>query len=250
MTRRERLERKLERRQQWAESREAKASAVLDHRPAYASDWAFITQPGHIPARAKLIAAEDRAFENLKVAEHHQSKAAGLAQQLDKAIFSDDSDAVEAIEERIRDNEAKRERMRKVNAMYRKGDAAGLAALGLSLDNLRAEVARLESWQDQQPYAKYQLSNLGGRISSDKKRLEHVKAQQARAAEAQAAPNGVTIKSTQCGSSSYTTVTFAEKPGYSIIRALKDAGYRWGAGNWFGQTEKLPTCVAEMAGAQ
>jgi Domain of unknown function (DUF3560) len=247
MTRRERLERKIERRREWAESRQQKASAVLDNRPSYASDWAFITQPGHIPERARLNAAEDRAFEDLKMAQHHEAKADGLEKALEHTIFSDDSDAVEAIEARIAENEKKRERMRTVNALYRKGNAAGLKELGLDLESLRAQVGRLEAWQDQQPYAKYELANLGGRIQADRKRLEYVRGMNERKEEAAAAVNGVVIKQHQCGTESYTSVTFAEKPSREVLNALREAGYRWGNGQWFGLTAKLPESVASLA---
>jgi hypothetical protein len=247
MTRRERLERKIERRQEWAAKRQASASAVLNNRPAYASDWAFITQPGHIPARARLIAREEHAYQDMDMAAHHKEKAAGIQTQLDRAIFSDDSDAVEAIEERIKANEAKREQMKKVNALFRKGDAEGLAALGQNYAHLKAiaDDPRTVSWR-RQPYPAYKLQNLGQRISGDKKRLEAIKAQQSRTAEAAATENGVTIKEHQCGAESYTSVTFAEKPDYNILRALKDAGYRWGSGQWFGLTAKLPACISEL----
>ena len=182
MTRRERLERKLERRQEWADSRRDKANAVLNNRPSYASDWAFITQPGHIPARARLIAREDKAYENLNMAQHHEQKAAGLADQLDRAIFSDDPDATSALEQRIAENEAKRDRMKQINALYRKNDAAGLLALGINLDSLKEKLAAAGSYWGSAPHLPYELTNLGARIRDDKKRLDQVKEQQERSA--------------------------------------------------------------------
>jgi len=73
--RQEAANRRADRLDDWAEKREARAAAVLNNRPAYASDWAFITQPGHIPARARLIAREDKARENLHVAQGLSDKA-------------------------------------------------------------------------------------------------------------------------------------------------------------------------------
>lgn len=110
MTHRERLERKAERRREWAEKRTKKAEAVFAHNEPYTSDHAFNTQPGHIPARARIIAQEDRAYESLAVAKHHESTAAGIQDHLDRSIFSDDHNALEALQERITANEAKRDR--------------------------------------------------------------------------------------------------------------------------------------------
>jgi Domain of unknown function (DUF3560) len=241
MTRRERLERKVERRHEWADKRRTNANAVLASHEPFRHDIAFNTQPGHIPFRARIIAQEDRAFESLKVADHHESKAEGLASQLERTIFSDDSNATEALEARIAENEAKRENMKKINAMYRKGNAEGLAAVGLDLEQLREKLKTAYSWC-QQPYPAYELQNLGQRISGDKKRLGFIKKQQETHAQAEAAPNGVILK--EYGE--WCSVTFAEKPDRSILDALRNASFRWGSGSWSGKTAELPAEVKSL----
>jgi hypothetical protein len=183
-----------------------------------------------------------KAYELTDLAKHHQSKAAGLAIALDKTIFSDDSDAPEALAERIAANEAKRDRMKKVNALYRKGDAAGLAALGLNLESLQAKLKDAYSWL-QQPYPAYELTNLGARIRTDKERLQQIKGQQERRASAEESPNGITREDCSGG---YVRITFAEKPERAVLAALKAAGFRWGAGSWAGKVDQLPAVVSEM----
>ena len=253
MTRRERLERKIEKRGQWAESATAKAAQ------AYQTSQSLVE---HIPMGQPILVGHhsekqhrrtlDRSWNALgksvemtRLAEHHEQKAAGLAAALDRTIFSDDPDAIENIEARIKANEEKREQMKQINKLYRKGDASGLAAIGLNLENLQAKLKDAYSWC-QQPHPAYELSNLGARITSDRKRLEFVKRQQQEQAAAEATENGVKIDTHSNG---YSTVRFAEKPDYSIIRALKDAGFRWGGGSWFGQTNKMPATVAELVAA-
>jgi len=71
-------ERKAEKYEAWAEKRERKATAALNSFPSMRHDWAFITQPGHIPARARMIKADDRAHESLQVAEGFRNKAESL----------------------------------------------------------------------------------------------------------------------------------------------------------------------------
>lgn len=71
-------ERKAARYEEWAEKREKRATAALNSHPEMRHDWAFITQPGHIPARARMNAADDRAFESLRVADHMRDKAESL----------------------------------------------------------------------------------------------------------------------------------------------------------------------------
>ncbi len=71
-------ERKAARYEEWAEKREVKANADLNSHPEYRHDWAFITQPGHIPARARMNAADNRAYESLNKAKEMRERAAGI----------------------------------------------------------------------------------------------------------------------------------------------------------------------------
>lgn len=101
MTQRERALARLERRREWAAGRAAKARQIDASRPAYADDWAFITQPGHIPARARLIAREEKAQEHRNMATHHTEKAASIESRLERTVFSDDTDAIEQLQAKI-----------------------------------------------------------------------------------------------------------------------------------------------------
>ena len=91
----------------------------------------------------------------------------------------------------------------------------------------------------------YQLSNLGGRIAADRKRLEFVRAQRARAAAAELSDSGVSIK--RAGDGTYVRVTFAEKPARSVLDALKAARFCWRGGSWIGRADALPACVERAA---
>ena len=71
-------EHKAEKYVAWAEKRENKTGAALNSFPSMRHDWAFISQPGHIPARARMIKADDRAYESLKIAEGMRNKAESL----------------------------------------------------------------------------------------------------------------------------------------------------------------------------
>lgn len=253
MTRRERLEAKLNKRHDWAASAERKASAAYNHSQNLVSGIpagqpiliGHHSEGRHRRTLDRSWNALGKSVEMTKLAEHHESKAVGLSHMLDKVIFSDDSNAVDAIEQRIAANEEKREQMKRINILYRKGDAASLLALGVNLESLRIKLAEAGSYWGSAPHLPYELSNLGARITADKKRLEHIKRMQTEQAAAEATENGVKIDNHGNG---YSSVRFAEKPDYSIIRALKDASFRWGSGCWFGQTANLPACVSELAG--
>lgn len=252
MTRRERLERKLELRREWADKAKAKAEAHFGaaHRIA---DMIPMGQPilvGHHSEKhhrrdlERIDSNMRNGIERSDMAETHVSKAGGIEHALDRSIFSDDSNAIEALEIRIKNNETKREHMKEINRLYRKGDGASLAGYGLNLEAMREKLKDAYSWC-RQPYPAYELSNLGGRITADRKRLEFVKQQQQRTAKAEQSPNGVTIEICQMG---YVRVTFAEKPSRDILNALRGAGFHWGAGSWSGKGDQLPQAVRDLAG--
>lgn len=243
MTRRERLERKIERRREWAENAQHQADVRIGTAQRMAEGIPF-GQPilvGHHSERrdrnyrARIEGNFEKGFEAMNRAQHHDSKAAGLEAQLERTIFSDDADAVGQLERKAAGLEAQRDRMKRVNALYRKGDADGLAALGLNLEHLRAQVARVGLSFVKVPYEGYQLTNLGARIRDIRKRIDDIKARTARSAQAEAV-GGVLIER----SGEHCRVTFAEKPDRDVLTALKSAGFRWGAGHWSGRTDQLP----------
>jgi len=239
MTRRERLERKIERREEWAAGRRDKAATLRAYGGSLRQDWAFITQPGPIPERARMNRKDEQAAEHAKMAEHHDAKAAGLEAQLERSVFSDDPDAIEQLEARIAEHEAKRDRMRRVNALYKKGDVAGLAALGLDLERLRVKLAAAGPYWGDKPHVAYELTNLGARIRADRERIAAIRARTQRATAAEAA-GGVLIEGGE-----YVRVTFAAPPERAILEALKAAGFQWGGGSWVGPRARLPEAVQE-----
>jgi hypothetical protein len=187
-----------------------------------------------------------RGVESSKMADHHRSAAAGIEAALDSSIFSDDENAVEALTARIAEREAERERMKLVNKLYRGKKAAELDAIlgeGAYLKlREKLEAPDVMSWC-RVPYPAYELSNLGGRITADRKRLEAIKVTQARAERAEASSSGVVLED---GGSGYCRVTFADKPAREILTALKAAGFWWSRGSWAGKRDALPASVLAL----
>ena len=68
-------DRKADRYEEWASKREQKAQAQFNSYSEIRHDWAFITQPGRIPLRERIIKADDRAIESLRKAEQMRDKA-------------------------------------------------------------------------------------------------------------------------------------------------------------------------------
>ncbi len=182
MTYRERREARVDRLREWADKREERAAAVFEHNRPYTSDYAFNTQPGHIPARARIIAQEDRALESLSKARDMASRANGIESQLAGSIYSDDPDAVARLVERIAGLEAERDRIKAFNASCRKG------APDETLLNAREREGLASAWRFQASYMErrkgqmpqYHLANLNGNIKRNRDRLTVLRAGMAR----------------------------------------------------------------------
>jgi hypothetical protein len=257
MTRRERLESKVEKRREWAQGRNAKASALLSRNEPYRGDYAFNTQPGHIPERARVIAREDRAIEHLQMAQHHEQRAAGLEHQLDRAVFDDDPDAVDRLEARIAGLEETLARMKAVNAAIKAEKKAnpaadesailiGLARAGTVTEDEAKTLARVYGLCPYQGlgYSSYAIAGIRARIRKDRARIDEVKRKAAAQAEAEAAPGGVVI--TRYPEHDFCRVRFAQKPSRAILDALKAAQFYWRGGVWAGKTSDLPPCVIAL----
>lgn len=267
MTRRERLERRAERRRDWAASRKKKAAVAFKGVEEIA-DRIPLGQPilvGHHSERKarkdqdRIHAGMRRGVEHNDMARRHEQRAAGLEAQLDRSVFSDDADAIEQLEARIAEREVARDRGKRINAAWRKAgkpdpldhevwavfaakvgtEDAALAERGLRHQR-RADVPGLFSWA--KPYdPKYD----GANIRRDRERIEEVKRRQATADKAEAA--GGVLVTYHGADGGWCRVTFAEKPDREILNALRSAGYGYGAGSWSGRAESLPQEVKELA---
>jgi hypothetical protein len=255
MTRRERLERKLEKRADWAQSRKAKAEQAFDRADLREERSGIpLGQPilvghhsegRHRRALERADNAMRKAIEHNDMAKHHESKAEGLAAQLDGSIYDDDPDAIEQLEARIAAREAKRKLNNAINRIIRaapRGEISDekigqLQALGMSEATARKVFEK--DCMGCIGIPAYKNANLGGNIKRDRDRIKRIKARRARAEQAEQA-GGVLIRS----AGGYSQVTFAEKPDREVINALKAAGYHWGGGCWSGPTSKMPDCIS------
>jgi len=248
MTYRERKEARMERRLDWAEKREQKAAQGFArvHRIADGIPFGQPILMGHHSERharadqSRIQNGMAKACESQDMAAKHRSVADGIERQLDSSIYSDDHNAIEALTQRIAERETKRDNMKLANKLFKKGDTAGLAAIGLDFERVKAGVDRQSengrlSWLNV-PHPAYEITNLGATIRTDKKRLEQITAQNGRREAAENA-GGQTVESF----GEYSRVTFAEKPERSTMDSLRAAGFSWGAGSWTGRTDKLPT---------
>lgn len=245
MTRRERMERRAERREDWAAKREASADAASERAHTLGAAIPF-GQPilvGHHSERrdrnyrARIGAAMTRSVEDARAAERHSDRARGIARQLATSVFSDDEDAIERLRERIASREERRDRVRAFNASCRKGAPDRSLLTEKECDDLDS-TSRTASYMLTKGggFPRYVLTNLGAAIRKDKERMAEIERRAERSAEAEA-NGGITVSY----SGDYCTVTFAEKPERSVLDALKASGFRWSGGSWHGRADGLPT---------
>jgi hypothetical protein len=251
MTRRERALARLERRREWAEGRRQKAAACYAVGDPYRGDIAFNTQPGHIPERARVIAATERSFAHSDMAAHHEGKAAGTERMLAHTVFSDDADATEQLRAKIEKKRALVERMKAANKLVRKyksEPSIGIRALvGAGFTESQAALLFQPDFAGRVGFPSYALTNEGANIRRMEARITEIEDMRARQARTESAPGGVIIEGSGPGEfGDWVSITFAEKPEREILDALKAAGFRWGGGSWSGERAKIPASVQEQ----
>jgi hypothetical protein len=186
MTYRDRRAARAERLRGWADARVQRARATLaaDDAQPFAHDIAFLTQPGRIPERTRMIAREDRAYASLSKAANMAARADNIEAAAGRAIYSDDPDAVARLAERIAELEAERARISAYNASARKAHKADPAQhvgdLALLDDRQRADLASIARHCPYQlradgAFPAYATGNLSGSISKQRERLAALK---------------------------------------------------------------------------
>ena len=251
MTRRERLERKLDRRQEWAGKARGRGDSSIESASEIGSRIPFgqpILVGHHSEARARrdadrIQSGMRKGVELHRKADHHESKARGLESQLKRSVFSDDADAIEKLEKRIAKNEAAAKLHNAINRQWRKSKgtvaekATALVSSGVCSQTVADAVERnalLVPWMADKPM---DATNLRARIRADKKRIAEVKTRQERSQKAEEAESGIVFEH---HGENWVAVTFAEKPERETINALKESGFRWQGGSWHGHTDRLP----------
>jgi len=182
MTYRERRLAKAERLRTWADSRESKA---VQHRAAADEHIAMVPlgQPilvGHHSERrarndqARFVRNMDKSIEHGNKAEEMRSRAANIEAAAKRAIYSDDPDAIERLEAKIKLAEELRESIRLFNASCRKG-VPDFSLLSEQMQKNHEEIRKVGMLGDKQQFPPFFTSNLSGQLNRDKKRLESLK---------------------------------------------------------------------------
>lgn len=252
MGRRERLQAKAERREAWADSASRESGRRFDAARAIA-DNIPLGQPilvGHHSERHarrdqdKIHSNMSRAVEADKRAANHISKAGGIRDQLDNSIFSDDPDAIEALEAKASAIEAAADRCAELNRAIRREMKRGegwLDRIGATDAEKAALLRNAATWRKKPEFPAYHLSNLRANARRCRQRIEDIKRQTAQTEKA-AAAGGMIVEKVGPGyeGAFYAQITFEDYPGREAIDELKAAGFHWSRPSWIGDLDKLP----------
>lgn len=218
--RRERAERRVAKLRRQAEADFEAARAETDGIP--------MGQPilvGHHSEKRhrKALERQDRKLQAAVETSRAADRAASRARGAGRSISSDDPEAIDALEARLKSLEEKRELWKRVNKLWRKGGAEALREGGIREDL----VATAERTMGQCPWLKVPLDtkNLSANIRRIRKRIEELEER----AEMEAAPDiegdGFTIE--EDVDENRIRFYFDERPDRETCRAMKSAGFRF-----------------------
>lgn len=172
--------------------------------------------------RQKISDKMGKSIEADKKAEYYANKADSI--KSNDAIFSDDPEAIEKLEQKIEEAEKKQEFMKAANKCLRKNDREGF---------LKLEHASPEQWEKLMKnkarwgvgFAQYSLSNNSANIRRMKERLSQLEKTAALKTE-EVEINGVQV--IQNVEANRLQLKFPDIPGEAVRKALKKSyGFRW-----------------------
>ena len=179
-TYRERREARAERLREWADKRETKASAAFERADQIAGMIPFgqpILVGHHSEGRhrrdvERIGRGMTQGVEHSRTAERMRERAANIDAAADRAIYSDDPDAIERLRDKLAGLEAERARIKAYNASCRKG-ARDLSLLDEAQQAKLLSIAEVCAYQlgAKGEMPAYVASNLSGVITSTRKRL-------------------------------------------------------------------------------
>jgi hypothetical protein len=138
---------------------------------------------------------------------------------------------METLKARVAEYELQHDKMKQINRMYRRGDVAGLEAIGLDLAELRMRL------EDSLPYSDAEMASVRQRVNHDRHQLTALQAELSRHAAAQRSPIGATIEP---WGDDDVRITFADEPERAVLQELRRAGFFFCAGSWAGRKTELP----------
>ena len=170
--------------------------------------------------RGKIENGFRKSFELSDKAEELEERAKAI--ENNNAIFSDDPDAVEKIEQKIERLEQRQKLMVSANRLVRKSDREGLAALGFSEQAI--EKLFTPDCFGGLGFASYALTNNSANIRRLKQRAKDIQNVRDRDTSEIEVGDVRIVNNTE---DNRTQIFFPGKPSADIRTELKRSGFRW-----------------------
>ena len=184
----------------------------------------LITGASNFPVRKKekQNAARDRNMEEYN---HIQGLLDKIRSTGMGGISSDDPDAIEKLEAKLKGLEESQQKMKAVNAYYRKHKTFDGCPDISEKNALKIKEQWGNGWYKGIPFPPYSLSNNNANIKQVRDRLEDLKKRQASPApEGWSFDGGCVEMNTE---ENRVQIFFDEKPDPDVRDALKGRGFRW-----------------------
>jgi hypothetical protein len=171
-----------------------------------------------------------KSIEEAKLASELEHRAENYGTH---GISSDNPDAPDMLKEKLENLKLERDKMKKTNALYRKGGWSAIAKAGLiNPETTPEKLAKLEAatqatWE-KRPYAPYELTNLGANIRRIEQRIKDLgKEEEVKAANADKPITGDGFAIEEDALSNRMLFRFDAKPPENIRSIMKSNGWRW-----------------------
>lgn len=138
-------------------------------------------------------------------------------------ISADDPQALDKLRARLEKLEADQEKMRAVNAYYRKNKTLD-GCPGLPFAEIDRLKAKMDTYRTGKPYASYELSGGSAEIRRNKERIAQL------ARQAEQGYYGWTFDGGEVQAdreANRLQITFDARPGRDLTSALKHNGFHW-----------------------
>jgi predicted peroxiredoxin len=170
--------------------------------------------------REKISGAMRRSVEADKKAAYYSEKAESIKNN--DAIFSDDPQAVEKLQDKLNSLREMQDFMKAANSCIRKNDKTAFLKLKFGNDKMWEEL--LQDKFGGKGFAHFKLTNNSANIRRIEKRLEALK-KQGQTVAVDVVINGVRIL--ENGEVNRLQLLFDGKPVREVIAQLKQHGFRW-----------------------
>lgn len=170
----------------------------------------------------KMDNAMHSGIELDKKADYYQDKAAAI--ENNRAISSDDPDALQKLRDKLEKLVTRQELMKTVNKIIKKGDKEAFLALPGGTEKLWEQYNKGDSW-GRKGFPAYELTNNNGNINRIRKRIAEMEKTTSRSTNEQTIKGVQWVENVQANR---VQLIFPHKPSDEVRTRLKKThGFKW-----------------------